>query len=476
MRSYIQIFFARPPYPGHGKRRLAYFLGEQLSCQLYRKILLKVLRSFASCKDSQEHYLRLYMSKKAPLFSELCPEIASEDIFYQARENNLGKRLMDAFLETAQQTKEELPIIIAGTDYPCYGPKHAAEAISLLSKADVVLGPAYDGGYYCIALRRKWAADKALLRQAFASMTWSHPQVLQEQMRRFQDAGLQAALAKEKLHDIDDIHSLLAYEAHIRARKSRLSQAPSQKRKTKEEGLLSLAEFVPDIRAILPVWNEEENLRDILSKLQESGLFREIICADNGSTDASAAIAKSMGISVTHCQQRGYGATCLQAIDSIKEQGGCDVVLFLDADGSDDLSYVPEILAHCVSGASDFVLGARVSALAEKGALLAHARFGNWLSVSLIRLFWSFSYKDLGPLRAISWQALQSLEMDDKNFGWTVQMQIRALKKGLRITELPVRYRKRKAGKSKISATLLGSIQAGYIILRSIFRELLGKT
>ena len=149
------------------------------------------------------------------------------------------------------------------------------------------------------------------------------------------------------------------------------------------------------------------------------------------------------------------------------------MVLFLDADGSDDLTELDEILARTVSGNFDLCIGARVSKLAERGALLPHARFGNWLATTLISFFWGFRYHDLGPLRAIRWSALEKLEMDDPDFGWTVQMQVRALKKKLRITELPVAYRKRSFGQSKVSASLINSLKAGYVILKVIFQELL---
>ena len=168
----------------------------------------------------------------------------------------------------------------------------------------------------------------------------------------------------------------------------------------------------------------------------------------NDSTDGSREIAKRLGAVVTHCVERGYGATCLYAMNDLEERGGCEVLLFMDADGADD----PEEL-----GSLCLLLWCRVISISPwanvrpgwriPGALLPQARYGNMLAVFLMRLVWRYRFKDLGPYRALRWPSLVQLRMDDRNFGWTIQMQIRAVREKLRITEIPVRYRKRHAGK-----------------------------
>jgi len=278
-------------------------------------------------------------------------------------------------------------------------------------------------------------------------MRWSQPDVLACQRAKLAAASCHTVLADE-LSDIDTAPAFFAA-----AKSSRLLRA-----------------CIPDIRAILPVLNEEANLPHVIELLAEFGLFSEIICVDNGSTDDSAKVARGLGALVIQ-SERGYGNACLAGIAHIRAAGGSDAVLFIDADASDRIEDVWDVLAPVVSGSADFCLGRRVPV--ESGALLPHARFGNWLACSLMRLFWGGRYRDLGPLRALGFLALESLSMEDKNFGWTVEMQIRALKQHLKIIEIPVGYRKRMHGQSKVSASIRGSMLAGFVILRTVFRELL---
>ena len=169
--------------------------------------------------------------------------------------------------------------------------------------------------------------------------------------------------------------------------------------------------------------------------------------------------------------ERGYGAACLRALKEISPQTQC--ILFIDADYSDYPEEFPGLITPILHGEADMVIGSRTlaGAVRERGSLTPQQRFGNWLATLLIRLFFRQRYTDLGPFRAVSPKALAQLKMNDRNFGWTVEMQIRAAKLKLRTLEMPVSYRKR-IGVSKISGTAKGTIMAGYIILRTIFREL----
>ena len=233
----------------------------------------------------------------------------------------------------------------------------------------------------------------------------------------------------------------------------------------------AILKYLPNIKVVMPVLNEADNLTDIIRALQHKALFSEIICADNGSSDESVAMAQSLGASVTHCKRRGYGATCLVALEYIAKTGGCDIVMFMDADGSDDHNDIFNVLAPVVQGCYDLSLGVRTPALAQKGALKPHQVFGNKLSVFLIKWLFGYKFQDLGPLRAIRYQSLLETAMDDHNFGWTIQMQIRSLKCNHRITEIPVHYKSRVSGKSKVTATIKGSLLAGIIIISTVFRE-----
>ena len=222
----------------------------------------------------------------------------------------------------------------------------------------------------------------------------------------------------------------------------------------------------PSISVIIPAFNEERAIGKVLDKIPHR--VSEVIVVDNGSTDATAAVAKSRGATVVHEPIRGYGQACLRGLSALS---ATDIVVFLDGDYSDFPEEMPTLYEPIETGAADLVIGSRVLGQREKGALLPQARFGNWLSTYLIRWLFGVSFTDLGPFRAIDYTALKQLEMCDRDFGWTVEMQVKAARLRLRCMEVPVRYRKR-IGTSKISGTVSGSIRAGHKILWTIFRHM----
>ena len=219
----------------------------------------------------------------------------------------------------------------------------------------------------------------------------------------------------------------------------------------------------------MPVLNEDAALRVLLPALSDAQR-QNLVLVDNGSVDGSAGFARSMGVHVVREDKRGYGAACLAGMTALGDMAADDVILFLDGDASDDLSDIPGVTGPVERGEADLVIGSRVLGQRERGALPPHARFGNWLAVQLIRLKTGVRFTDLGPLRAIRADALMRLNMQDRGFGWTVEMQLKAAQLGIRTMEVPVRYRRR-IGKSKISGTVGGSLRAGYTILRTIARH-----
>ncbi|MCP4253067.1 MAG: glycosyltransferase [Candidatus Scalindua sp.] len=222
----------------------------------------------------------------------------------------------------------------------------------------------------------------------------------------------------------------------------------------------------PKISVIIPALNEEESIGQVLNDIPGE-IVEEVIVVDNGSSDNTVTVSKGLGASVIQEPLKGYGAACLRGISMLKQD--TDIVVFLDADYSDYPQDLHAVVKPIIDDNAEMVIGSRMSGARERGALLPQAIFGNKLATFLIRLFWGFKYTDLGPLRAIKYGDLLALNMIDKNFGWTVEMQIKALKKGLRILEVPVRYRKR-IGKSKITGTFSGTVRAGIKIIYTIFK------
>lgn len=219
------------------------------------------------------------------------------------------------------------------------------------------------------------------------------------------------------------------------------------------------------IKAVIPALDEE---RAIGAVIREAPSFlAEIIVVDNGSRDATAKVAAQAGARVVAEPRRGYGRACKAGIAASLP---CDIILFMDADGADDPADAAAIVAPVAAGSADLVIGSRMIGRADAGALTPQQRWGNRLACALIRLFWGVRFTDLGPFRAISAAALARLAMDDDAFGWTVEMQARAAKLGLKVAETPVHYRRR-IGFSKISGTLSGVVRAGATILYVVFRE-----
>ncbi len=223
----------------------------------------------------------------------------------------------------------------------------------------------------------------------------------------------------------------------------------------------------PTIDVLIPARNEEEALPLVLQEIDRD-LVRRIYVVDNGSTDRTAERARAAGCEVVNCPTPGYGRACLAGLAAIAKDPPA-IVVFLDGDHSDHPDQIAVLVAPILADQADFVLGSRTRGVAEKGSLNLTQRFGNWLATRLMRLFWHTDYSDLGPFRAIAWPALQQLAMSDTDFGWTIEMQIKARGHQLRTQERPVPYRVR-VGQSKISGTLSGCVRAGTKILYTIFK------
>lgn len=227
----------------------------------------------------------------------------------------------------------------------------------------------------------------------------------------------------------------------------------------------------PVIDIIIPVYNEAESIGFVIREIPEK-LVRHIIVCNNNSTDDTPNVAKKAGAVVVDAPVRGYGNACLKGMEYISNQDQKpDIVVFLDGDYSDYPEEMPSLLKPIIQDGKDLVIGSRALGLKEKGAMMPQQIFGNWLATRLIRLFFGYTFTDLGPFRAIRYESLLRLNMSDPTYGWTVEMQVKAAKLKMACTEVPVSYKKR-IGESKVSGTLKGSVLAGYKILWTIFKSL----
>ena len=227
-------------------------------------------------------------------------------------------------------------------------------------------------------------------------------------------------------------------------------------------------EISPDIKVIIPAFNEGDSIVHVVQEIPE--IVSEIIVVNNNSSDNTVQNATSAGATVLTENKKGYGYACLRGIKYVEEQSKPpSIIVFMDGDYSDYPEELTKLIKPIVEEDIDLVIGARVKRLREKGSMTPPQIFGNWLATSLMKLFFGAKFTDLGPFRAIKYDKLLALQMEDKTYGWTVEMQLKALKKKMTYTEIPVCYKKR-IGKSKVSGTVKGSIFAGAKILGWIFK------
>ena len=223
------------------------------------------------------------------------------------------------------------------------------------------------------------------------------------------------------------------------------------------------------VKVIIPAYNEENGVGQVIAEIPRH-IVSEIIVINNASTDNTELVASNAGATVLRESIPGYGRACLKGLAYLRQsQQKPDIVVFLDADHSDYPEEIESVIKPILNFQADLVIGSRALGIKEKGSMTPQQIFGNWLATRLLELFYGVKFTDLGPFRAITYAKLLELDMQDKTYGWTVEMQLKAAKNGLRCVEVPVRYRRR-IGISKISGTVKGTVMAGYKILYTIFK------
>ncbi len=223
------------------------------------------------------------------------------------------------------------------------------------------------------------------------------------------------------------------------------------------------------IDVVIPAYNEEQSIGLVVRDIPKQ-LVREVVVVDNRSTDKTGDVAAGAGAMVIREESPGYGNACLRGLFYLaQKEEQPDIVVFLDGDYSDYPEQMNELVEPIVNDGVEMVIGSRKLGKSEKGSMTLPQVFGNWLSTKLMRLIYGAKFTDLGPFRAIQFEALKDLQMQDRNYGWTIEMQIKAVKAGLSYAEIPVDYRNR-IGQSKVSGTFKGAVGAGYKILRTIWK------
>ncbi len=225
------------------------------------------------------------------------------------------------------------------------------------------------------------------------------------------------------------------------------------------------------IDVIIPAYNEEKSIGKVIAEIPKD-LVRDIIVCNNNSTDSTAEVAEANGANVLMASQKGYGFACLTGMKHIAAKTEKpDIVVFIDGDYSDFPQEMTLLIDPIIKNDVDLVIGSRALGDLEPGSMTPQQIFGNWLATNLIKLFYKYTFTDLGPFRAVKYESLLAIDMQDEDFGWTVEMQVKAAKMKLKCEEVAVNYRKR-IGKSKVSGTIRGTILAGHKILWTIFKLL----
>lgn len=220
---------------------------------------------------------------------------------------------------------------------------------------------------------------------------------------------------------------------------------------------------------VIPAYNEEDSIGMVIKDIPFH-IVRNIVVVDNASDDKTAKVAAEAGAVVLHQPERGYGAACLKGLDFLGSQKPrTDIVVFLDGDYSDHPEEMTEVIRPILNGEAQLVIGSRSRGNREKGSMTVPQVFGNWLATWMMRVMYGSRFTDLGPFRAITREALEKIQMRDRNFGWTAEMQVKVLKMNIPYTEVPVTYRRR-VGVSKVSGTVRGTIMAGYKIITTILK------
>ena len=362
----------------------------------------------------------------------------------------MGQRL-DRVLSTALEAGHSAAFAIS-SDSPDVPDSHITQAFELLDVADVdiVLGPSEDGGYWTIGWKKRWT-------DMVVGVEMSRPDVLSNSVRIAEELGARVSLASE-WYDVDEIADVERLALGLPAdHLPNLSELFAERKRP------------PKVSVVIPALDEGENIATVVAGLFEHGADH-VVVADNGSVDDTADRARGAGAEVVSEPRRGYGYACARGTAAALD-AGADVIAYIDGDQSSRPSELPAIVAPVSAGEARLVLGSRTKGSIAAGAMPPHQKAGNVATAALMRLLYRVEVSDLGPYRAIDADLIPKLAMTEMTFGWPTEMMVKTASRGDKILEVPVSWDNRVAGSSKVGGTLVGSLLAGWHIMRVTLRH-----
>ena len=443
------IIMAKQPEPGTTKTRLTPAMTPEGAATFYQAMLTDIVTRLTRRSDATV-MIAAAAATSVEWFEETYPGVT---VISQVGAT-LGERL-DHVLSTALEMGYGSAFAIS-SDSPDLPEQHLTEAFELLDSADVdvVLGPTEDGGYWTIGWKQRWT-------DMVVGVEMSRSDVLENSIRIATDLGAKVGRAGE-WYDIDEIADV-----------ERLAADLYRSLLPKTANALAVAEGAKDDRVavVIPALDEADNIAAVVEGLFEHGVD-DVIVVDNGSTDDTASRATEAGAEVVSEPRRGYGFACARGTAAALE-GGATVIAYIDGDQSSRASEISALVDPVLSGEARLVLGSRTAGTIAAGAMPPHQRAGNVATAGLMRLLYRIPVSDLGPYRAIHADLISELDMTEMTFGWPTEMMVKSAARGEMILEVPVSWDNRASGSSKIGGTVVGSILAGWHILRVTARHAL---
>lgn len=440
---------AKKPAPGQTKTRLCPPLTYAQAAKLYDCFLHDTLTIMRKISDVK--FAIGYLPDEAQsYFQQLAPDM---ELTCQ-RGVSLGERLDNLLTEALQNGSER--VVVINSDSPTLPVAYLSQAFDALIETDIVLGPTQDGGYYLIGVKQPQP-------QLFHKVQMSTPHVLADTLALAESSGLAVSLLPT-WYDVDTIEDLYQLDEEITSI-STDGNAPATKHWLAQTDWRKQQIRLLRISLIIPALNEADCLEQLLAEVPVD-LLHQLIVVDNGSTDDTAEVAQKAGAFVVEEPRRGYGFACAAGMDAAEG----DVLVFMDGDGS----FVPiellDLLKPIALGKAELVLGSRTLNGSKQEAMPPHQRFGNRLIAWLLQRRFSLKLTDLGPFRAVKRELMLQLEMREYTYGWPLEMIIKSAHHQARILEVPVSYRPRFAGQSKVGGSLRGSVLAAYRFLLVMLR------